>query len=321
MTSERTKAAPCSRSNFPDILHAMDLRPRGDHEVDDRDIAEEVLVQDQYRLAGLAGLPLGVVLDVGAHIGFFSCALLALHPSNRVEAFEPDAENFICLSVNLAAATAAGRAHCHPFAVGTRCSKCALRRSPGNRGGHRTLQTKVQGDDREVSLVSIDRVLADIPEERIGLFKLDCEGCEHLILGEGSDRWLGRIDLILMELHHTSELAHEGCTPESPLERLVAAGFETFLLEDILYPGEGQFWVVAGVHPRGQYAVQLSHHYRGQRLRYSGTRYNKLQGWLRSLFGRVTDPVAHVKTRARKFLLGSGSSDLADGEEEKTNGH
>jgi FkbM family methyltransferase len=270
------------------------LRPRDRNEVADADIADEVLVKDQYRLSGLSGLPLGVVVDVGAHIGCFSRAALVLHSATRIEAYEPDADNFAWLTKNLRTALREKRARCHQAAVSGHAAKGGLHRSGTNSGAHRAVLSQTLGEDLPIEIRGINETLDSIPEERIGVVKLDCEGSEYSILATARSEQLSRIDLILMELHLTPALESAGERPLAPVERLHLEGFRTCLLEDISYPDEGRFWVVAAVNQRARLQEELSAHYQKQAIRYTGATTHRLRGWLRSRLGAPADLRSHL---------------------------
>lgn len=64
-------------------------------------IANEMAL-DEYRLRRIPFGPGDVVIDVGAHVGFFSLYLAVRHPAITTVALEPEPGNFARLAVNIA---------------------------------------------------------------------------------------------------------------------------------------------------------------------------------------------------------------------------
>ncbi len=140
----------------------------------DRSIAGEVINDDCYRLTSIVGrLNPPNIVDVGAHIGSFSCWAKSLWPAATILAFEPVPSNFLLLSRNTACLS------------NVACKMCALHERRGishiregvNTGGGRV-------GTEGTTIITLDTIsalkLQDIGT--IDILKLDCEGGEGVIL-------------------------------------------------------------------------------------------------------------------------------------------
>jgi FkbM family methyltransferase len=140
-----------------------------------------------------------VILDVGAHVGLFSCWAVRHQPAARVFAIEPCSENFRCLMDNL---TAAG-AH----------QVTAWQRAVGSGGGHgvvhaatnrsidHRLVPSTEGEPGAVPVVSLLDLVEMTGAERVAFLKMDVEGAEYDAFGEADQSTLARIDRIALEYH------------------------------------------------------------------------------------------------------------------------
>lgn len=183
----------------------------------DREILDEVIACDTYRLAAWRLKPGAAVVDIGAHIGGFSALVLARVPGARVFSVELDADNFALLKRNVGTrATAVNAACCGDKPM------TGYRKGGSNSGGNRV------AFEEAASLVPIPQrlTLAQVVEqagfEHVDLLKMDCEGCEHDILRLAlADGTLARVRRIAAEYHEFF-----GETLAGLRATLAAAGFD-----------------------------------------------------------------------------------------------
>ena len=155
---------------------------------------------DRYDVKGLQQHS-GVVLDVGANLGYYSLVVAKLYPQMRVLAVEPTPPTFFFLVVNLhlnrvrlmtrstfraakargvlplhaamgSKATANGTSITMHYPIGGGDSQLAMATSDSSlapRGGFRT---------QRVPLVDMDDFLVTSGVRRVRVLKIDCEGCE-----------------------------------------------------------------------------------------------------------------------------------------------
>lgn len=149
--------------------------------------------------AGVAGSPLvdeyglrgthirGTFLDIGAHIGTVTVAVLLDNPDATAVCVEPLPENVMQIEENLAANGLTERATVMQAAFGTASVAYGHGHSwyIGNIGG---------GSERVVAVPQVR--LADLP--KADAIKTDCEGGEWALL---ADRGIRRVPLIFGEYH------------------------------------------------------------------------------------------------------------------------
>ncbi|MST32787.1 FkbM family methyltransferase [Acidimicrobiaceae bacterium USS-CC1] len=170
----------------------------------------EVLAGDAYRLRGLRWEDPSRarhVIDVGAHVGSFTCALAHRLPGARFTCVEPSPATLTWLHANLAANDLSSRAEVVAAAVaetdgevdlwGTDDVSCEASAIAGS-GGHPT----------PVTAMSFDSLLP-LAGGRPDIVKLDCEGGEYAaVLCSAETSWATVQDLFL-EYHpvpgHTFE--------------------------------------------------------------------------------------------------------------------
>lgn len=134
------------------------------------------------------------VVDVGAHIGVFSCLAGALvGPSGRVIAFEPDAVNFSRLAYHRQA-NHLDQIELHRSVVGDKAALVDFYINADNDGGHALWEPGLHGfnaktrEQRREPQRKIQTRLDDyIVGQPVRLIKIDTEGAELRVLRGGAD--------------------------------------------------------------------------------------------------------------------------------------
>jgi FkbM family methyltransferase len=146
----------------------------------------------------------GLILDCGANVGYTTVYLLRLFPGARVIAVEPDSSNFKLLELNLTACRQ--RVSAINAGVWSRETRLVC----GNFGDvdlqhwGRQVRECDAGTPESIAAVTIGGLLAESGCERLALLKMDIEGAEVVVFGEGCQGWLGRTDAMAIELHDTT---------------------------------------------------------------------------------------------------------------------
>jgi FkbM family methyltransferase len=118
------------------------------------------------------------VIDVGANAGFFSRRFARwTTDGGRVVAIEPAPDNIARLNTNLARWRLSGRVDVVAAAATDVDGEATLALDPGNPADHRLSDT-----GETVRAVTLDRLVADYGEPRIGLVKIDVQGAEPMVL-------------------------------------------------------------------------------------------------------------------------------------------
>lgn len=147
-----------------------------------------------------------VFVDIGANVGFFS--LLAAVSGCEVQSLEPDRNNALRLTQNIAVNGFQNRVHVHRIALGATQGRLPIYSPLSDNYGRITLvkdDGNVLSDTVEVN--TIDSVLA-VPDESV-VIKIDVEGFEEQVL-LGATRWLSTVkrgSLWIIEVHQGQGVA------------------------------------------------------------------------------------------------------------------
>jgi len=171
-----------------------------------------------------------VAVDVGAHIGYFTCLLSRLvEPAGKVIAFEPSRENFPLLRHNLSRQPPANTT-CVQAAVADELGHALLYNSPGH-SNHSLVAGFTQCESTTVvDTLSLDQYLSNAGIDRLDLIKVDAEGAEPRIL-DGMKRTLSANPQLAMIIEiNPNALGAAGSSPQLLLERIAAQGFISRLI-------------------------------------------------------------------------------------------
>lgn len=140
-----------------------------------------------------------VVLDIGAHVGLFSCWAVRQQPALRVFAIEPFPDNYRCLEANLAA-MGAHQVVARQWAVGPGGGHGQVRAASNRSIDHRLVPCD-EGPPGAVPVVSLRQLLDLTGADRVAFLKMDVEGAEYDAFAEADGPTLARIDRIALEYH------------------------------------------------------------------------------------------------------------------------
>jgi FkbM family methyltransferase len=150
-----------------------------------------------YRIVDHPDARVETIIDAGANVGVESMRFRHNHPDARIIAIEPDVGNFSVLRHNCADDPGIELLNVAPWSGP---ASLALRGGPGNEAFQVT--TDIDAGP-EVEAVSIESILERTGWARVGILKLDTEGAEHELFNTGADRWIHRVDCIIMEISDT----------------------------------------------------------------------------------------------------------------------
>ncbi len=143
-----------------------------------------------------------IVLDLGAHVGFFTqLASAKVGSSGQVIAFEPNPRNYAELTARMA-----GRQNCihYPVAAFNRNSQCPLWRNSGNTGGHSLWRNEQHDAFDLVPAVNIGAFVLGM-EATPDFIKIDTEGAEWKIVSSllfhAGSKLLSKPTHIALEVH------------------------------------------------------------------------------------------------------------------------
>lgn len=172
--------------------------------------------------------PGGVVVDVGANVGFHSLFFArAVGPEGKVHAVEPAGDNLAFLRWNVQA-NRAQNIEIHPFAAGAVDRLRTFHLLP--KGTHHGFYPRedVSGNVVEVR----ERPLSDLLPAPLDLVKIDTEGAEVEVL-RGMERLLHDSPSVRLLVEWNLAVLHEQGLPLEELPELLAAwGFEVHVIDE-----------------------------------------------------------------------------------------
>lgn len=174
--------------------------------------------------------PGNVVVDIGAHIGYYSILLAELvGETGKVYAFEPDLDNFALLQRNLFENNCT-KVIAENKAVSHRTGSSMLYLSANDSSDHRLYQDGRARTCVEVQAVRLDDYFAGhtVP---IDFIKMDIQGAENHAL-EGMRQLIARSPSLKLLTEFCPEaLKHCGVEPVHYLNNLRENGFEVFCVD------------------------------------------------------------------------------------------
>lgn len=191
-----------TRTNVPYTLfsktvpYPLKCRPNAS----DIDVFNDIFVYREYRCLDNID-EAGLIVDCGANVGYSSAYLLGRFPKARVIAIEPDPANFAMLEANLAPYKGRVRAVCsavwsHP--VGLVLSEATF---GDGREWSRQVRRAKPNESSTITATDIGTLLRESGYERISILKIDIEGAESIVFSSNYEKWIEKVDNIVIELH------------------------------------------------------------------------------------------------------------------------
>lgn len=165
----------------------------------------------------------GLLVDVGANFGWYSCLLARLCPDRTVLAYEPDPDNFSLLLAHLTL-NELPRVQAFQLALGDESSVLKLHKYKASNSGRHSLLPINSGEVVDVPVSPLDDHLASLglASEPIAFMKMDIEGYELFAL-RGANGALSRTRRLLVE--YSPELMRQaGIDPHLMLRTLEMQG-------------------------------------------------------------------------------------------------
>ena len=177
----------------------------------DLSVFEQVMIDRE--LGGYLPEGATLVIDGGANIGlstaFYACAL----PQALVVAVEPSAENCALMKENCE-----GLPNVEMLEAGLWPESRALRISnPGEKPWAFRCETVAEGAVGGIPGFTVGDVIDRAGRDRCDLLKLDIEGAEEQLFAVGAERWLPRVDAVLVEVHTNAAMdaIERACPPNA----------------------------------------------------------------------------------------------------------
>ena len=178
-------------------LHPLLCRP----DSSDRAVFGQIFIKREYRCLDDVQHA-SLIIDCGANCGHSAAYFLSRYPQSFVVAVEPDAGNVQALKNNLEPYT--GRYKVVQSGVWPREAGLVVEGNSDFGDGRdwaRTVREARDGETPDVPATDIGQLLLQSGYERISILKIDIEGSERVVFGEGALDWIDRVDNMVIELH------------------------------------------------------------------------------------------------------------------------
>ncbi|MFP4403805.1 MAG: FkbM family methyltransferase [Candidatus Woesearchaeota archaeon] len=193
----------------------------------DRAVFGEVFLFEEYPLK--VSKKEMIIIDVGAHIGFFTLYAKRLFPNSTIYSFEPDKQNFSYLNKNLNLNKIKG-VKSFNLAVSNSDNKIDFYLSEHN-VGHSTHKTK---DSKKISIdsISFTSIIKENKINWVDILKVDIEGGEYDLFYNLNKNVLKKVNLILLEWHNLDKDKNNW---KELKKYLISKGFKVRKYKNYLY--------------------------------------------------------------------------------------
>ncbi len=186
-------------------------------------IFKEIYYHKVYDLGFPSGVGNYVIIDIGAHYGYFSIsASKKILNQSVVYAIEASKDNFYHLCQNIQAAKVSNVIPLQMGISGVTSDRMLYNAKSWNNSLFADYLDQMQDGDI-VNCLSLADFFNDQKIQNVDFFKIDCEGAEHEILQNADINTLRKIKTISMEIH---DMSHCGWSSDMTMDILIQAGFE-----------------------------------------------------------------------------------------------
>ena len=196
------------------------------------DLLEDIYEKETMVLFKKILRPGMVVVDVGAHIGYFTRIFSKFAGSNgNVYAFEADPENFKVLERNTNFMPNVRR---YPIAISDHSGTIDFYHCEEKAGCHSTLPNlplDYKMKKISVDATDLDTVLEQAGVKHVDIIKMDIEGGEVAAL-KGMKKILEQKDITLIVEFAPAWIIAAGATPQGFLSEIASFGFNIFVITD-----------------------------------------------------------------------------------------
>ncbi|MHC5610269.1 MAG: FkbM family methyltransferase [Nostoc sp.] len=167
----------------------------------------------------------GLMIDVGANYGYYSCLWAANRPNNKVIAFEASPRNSSALKLNLMKNELITQVEVYEIALGKERGHLFFDLGPEEQSGWGGLLVDEQSDAIQVPVISLDEMFLKTDYLDIDVLKIDTEGADTWVL-QGAEQLLRshRIHHIFFE-ENTVRMAKLGIEPGEAQKMLKDCGY------------------------------------------------------------------------------------------------
>lgn len=155
------------------------------------------------QLPAFVGRPGQIIVDAGAHIGFYSLWQgMSVGPTGRIFAFEPNPDVYSLLVKNVRQ-NGLEWVECIPQALSGKEGIAIMQASPRGTSSTRIVYSDSERTAQEIQVrtTTLDAFVDQYAIDHIDTLKMDTEGAEVDIVAGGVSQALSRTDRVVMESH------------------------------------------------------------------------------------------------------------------------
>ena len=168
------------------------------------------------------------VIDIGAHIGYFTRLFAKLAgPTGQIYAFEPDPDNFALLRLNT---THLPNVLIYKTALSDFVGNIAFYHCEDKTGCHSTIPAPFRQKNFEVTAITLDTFVENSNLGRVDVIKMDIEGGESAALRGMQKVISNNKKLVIITEFNPGCLQEADISPQQFLRNLIADGFEVSLI-------------------------------------------------------------------------------------------
>lgn len=162
-------------------------------------IAWEVFKVKEYETSDIYVKESDIIVEIGGHIGLYSCYAAKKASRGKVYVYEPNPQNFQILEENI---KLNGFTNIISFnlAITSKNGEIDFNLSPTNTGGHSIFQVDSKKTFK-VKTITLEDIFSQNKLDHIDLLKVDAEGAEYEIILAASDKILNKVKTIAIEYH------------------------------------------------------------------------------------------------------------------------
>jgi FkbM family methyltransferase len=186
--------------NVPNIANPVCVRM----DTTDPYVFKQIFQFQEYQLPQLPFTP-RFIIDAGANVGYASVWFANLYPNAKIVAVEPEKSNVDILKYNIAPYKQVTAIHSGLWNKDTYLNV----RDTGRGNWGIMVEEVAEPTSISFKAVTIESILEQSAFEDIDILKLDVEGAEREIFSSGYESWLGKVKVLIIELHDRMK---QGCS-------------------------------------------------------------------------------------------------------------